>query len=42
MAQGLFFLIDCFWTSGQDGGMDKHALPPHTTTEKITIRPQNK
>ena len=29
-------------TSGQDGGIYKHALPPCTTTEKITSRPQKK
>ena len=28
-------------TSGQDAGIDKHASPPHTTTEKITTKPQN-
>ena len=25
----------------EDGGVGKHALPPCTTTEKITTRPQN-
>ena len=29
-------------TSGQDGGIGKHGLPPHTTTAKITSRLQNK
>ena len=29
-------------TSGQDGGIGKHALPPHANTERITARPQNK
>ena len=41
-------LLLLFWevmyseTSSQDGGISKHTLPPHTTTEKITTRPQNK
>ena len=29
-------------TSHQDGGVGKHAVPPCTTAEKITTRPQNK
>ena len=29
-------------TPGQDGGIGKCTSPPCTTTEKITIRPQNK
>ena len=29
-------------TSGQDGGVGKHGLPPYTTTTKITTRLQNK
>ena len=29
-------------TSSQDGGVDKHTLPPRTTTAKITTRLQNK
>ena len=28
--------------AGQDGDVGKHTLPPHTTTEKITTRLQNK
>ena len=28
--------------SSQYGGIGKHTLPPCTTTEKITTRPQNK
>lgn len=28
-------------TSGQDGGVGRHALPPLATIEKITIRSQN-
>ena len=31
----------CSSTSGQDGGMGRHALPPHATIEGITTRPQN-
>ena len=29
-------------TSGQDGGIGKHALPLHATTGKITTKLQNK
>ena len=29
-------------TSSQVGGIGKHASPPHTITEKITTRLQNK
>ena len=31
-----------FWqTSGQDVGIDRHALPPHTTTKRNTTKSQN-
>ena len=30
------------WTSGQDEGVGKHALPCYTATEKITTRLKNK
>ena len=29
-------------TSDQDGGVGRHASPPHTTIQKITTRSQNK
>ena len=29
-------------TSGQDGGVGRHALPPCTPMERITTKPQNK
>lgn len=28
-------------TSGQDGGIAKHSLPPHTNTTKFTTELQN-
>ena len=31
-----------FRTAGQDGGIGKHALPPHTTIAKNTTGPQNR
>ena len=31
-----------YYTSSQDGGIGKHASPPHTTAAKITTRLQNK
>ena len=30
------------WTSSHDGGLGRHDLPPHTTTERITTKSQNK
>ena len=30
------------WNSSQDGGIGRQALPPHTTTERITTISQNK
>ena len=29
-------------TSGQDGGIGKHASPPHTPGGRTTTRPQNR
>ena len=29
-------------TSGQGGGVGRHTLPPCSTTERITTKPQNK
>ena len=36
------FKIGLLETSGQDGGIGRHASPPHTTKERITTKPQNK
>ena len=36
------WLKDMKETSGQDGGVGRHASPPHTTTERITTWSQNK
>ena len=37
-----FFLKKKKETAGQDGGIGRHALPPHATIERITTRFQNK